>query len=308
MADMKEVQVTLSSSELKALTGGKRPRQPRGTRKQRGGAAVAESDASPESGRVQDIGGSLSPMEAAVAEGSVARIEKIDGGDVPVGVQSAISGEARGAPLLVGGGVTAAVASLGTIMDRGAPSPLAAGLTGLPSVTRPSLSGTTVVGGGSAAPIVIGGKRGGSTVSTVPIAKILPNKRRLSGAPAATTHKKPKFKVGGGSEEPQKTNSPPGGLSAPPGAGTTGGARVAGIAAKQTRRFKERKIKLTVKSSRVAKAMRHKVKTRVRAMPIGEVRKLLLQKGIIKAAAAEKLPEEMLRNMLRDYMLLHNAE
>jgi hypothetical protein len=46
----------------------------------------------------------------------------------------------------------------------------------------------------------------------------------------------------------------------------------------------------------------------VRGMPIADVRKLLLKKNIIKTSAAEKLPEEMLRNMLRDYMMLHNVE
>jgi hypothetical protein len=43
-------------------------------------------------------------------------------------------------------------------------------------------------------------------------------------------------------------------------------------------------------------------------MPIAEVKKVLLKKNIIKTSAAEKLPEEMLRNMLRDYMMLHSAE
>jgi len=307
MADMKVLNVTLSSdAELKALTGEKRPRRPRSTRKQRGGATSYGPDASPESGRVQDIGGSLSPMEAAVAEGAVARIEKIDSVGVPVGTQAAVSGEARGAPLMGGGGGIAPLGDKpnnGTVPTSLQVSPLAAGLTGTPSVIRASMSTTSTVGGAAPSPVVIGGKRGAPIVSTSQITRILPTKRRLTEAPAAITRKKQNFKIGGGG-----TNEQPGNTEPVQGGSVSGGARSAAPAAKQTRRFKERKIKLTVKSSRVSKAIRHKVKARVLAMPVDDVRKLLLEKGIIKAAAADKLPEEMLRNMLRDYMLLHNAD
>jgi hypothetical protein len=80
-----------------------------------------------------------------------------------------------------------------------------------------------------------------------------------------------------------------------------------GGAVKQTRRFKERKIRLTVKADS-ARKFRKSVKAKVRAMSLSEVKGLLLKKNIIKPAAAEKLPEPMMRNMLRDYMMLHNAE
>lgn len=291
---IKEVKVVLATdAEAKALMGGKAPRR-RGTRKQRGGAAVAATEELPESGRVQDIGGSLSPQAAAVAEGPVARIEKADAPAVPEGIQAPVGGEGRGAPL-IGGGAAPVIAV----------SPLAEKLSITPPATTvPALSTTTVAGGGGGgrqeAPIVIANKRGGGTVSTVPVAKILPTKRRNSGAPAAQTFKKPKFRIGG-AETPSAGPSPSGGEP------VAGGSKVGG-AAKQTRRFKARKIKLTVKSSRATKEVRQKVKAKVRAMPITDVRKLLLSKGIIKAAAADKLPEEMLRHMLRDYMLLHNAE
>jgi hypothetical protein len=184
-------------------------------------------------------------------------------------------------------------------------SPLAVKLSDTnPTLTMPVLAKTSV-GGGVAAPVLIGGKRGNPTVSTVPVAKILPTKRRLSGAPAAQTLKKPKFRIGGG--EAGKLENP-GTPEAGAGVDSEPGAPAVGGAAKQTRRFKARKIKLTVKSSRASKEIRHKVKAKVRSMPLVEVKKLLLKKNIIKTAAAEKLPEEMLRNMLRDYLMLHTAE
>lgn len=293
---IKELKVTLKTEdEVAALTGGKRPRRKRGTRKV-GGGAVAATEASPESGRVADAGGSLSPMAAAMVEGPAARVEKLGGGvSEPVGIAAPMSGEARGAPL-IGGGTTSEPIS-----------PLAVGLSVTPPTeTRPALSTTTAAGGGGSAPVVIGGKRGTiGTVNTVGgagEAKIIHTKRRPGGAaPAARTFKKAKFVVGGG-ETPGAESAPPGGRL------VSGPVSHAGGAAKQTRRFKERKIKFTVKSSRASKEIRVKVKARVRAMSLHDVRKILLAKGIIKAAAAEKLPEEMLRNMLRDYMLLHNAE
>jgi hypothetical protein len=205
-----------------------------------------------------------------------------------------VSGEARGAPLLGGGVTTEPI------------SPLAVKLSDTnPTVTMPVLAKTSVGGGVGAGSVLIGGKRGNPIVSTAPVAKILPTKRRLSGAPAAQTLKKPKFRIGGGEVEKMENPGTPelgAGVDSEPGAPAVGGA------AKQTRRFKARKIKLTVKSSRASKEMRHKVKAKVRSMPLVEVKKLLLKKNIIKTAAAEKLPEEMLRNMLRDYLMLHTAE
>jgi hypothetical protein len=292
MSDIKELKVTLTNdAEAVALTGGKKPRQRRGTRKQRGGAVPAGETA-------DGTGGALSPQEAAVAEGPRASVMKLDAPAVPTGTQESVSGEGRGAPLLGGSRATSEPIS---------PLAVASSITP-PAVTMPALSETTAVGGGSAAStaeVKIGGKRGIPTVNTVASAKIIPTKRRVSAAPAAQTLKKPKFLVGGAAAA--STGSP---SLVTPSAGDapSGGVTMVGGAAKQTRRFKERKIKLTVKSSRATKEIRHKVRAQVRAMCIADVKKLLLKKNIIKASAAEKLPEEMLRNMLRDYMMLHNAE
>lgn len=299
---VKELKVTLTDADAAVLKGGKKPRR-RATRKQSGGAATAEkgADATPETGRVQDLGGSLSPSEAAMAEGPVARIEKLDAPAVPTGIETHVSGEGAGAPILKGGArpITDAI------------SPLAVQLSVTPpAIVMPSLSKPATGGGGAG--IVIGGKRipGGLKVDAPSQApKILPTKRRLTSAPAAQTLRKPKFCVGGGGGGEIAEVANPGAPKHESGA-TLGmqAAPLVGGAFKQTRRFKARKIKLTVKSSRIAKEDRHKIKARVRAMPLVEVKKFLLGKGIIKVSAAEKLPEEMMRNMLRDYLLLHNAD
>jgi hypothetical protein len=300
MSDVKELQVTLTTdAEAAALTGGKKPRRQRSTRKQRGGGGAVPAGEIPDG-----TGGALSPQEAAVAEGPEARVLKLDTSTPatpPTGILEPVSGEGSGAPILAapkpmsGGGVT----------TQEPISPLATALSITPpAVTLPSLA-TTTIGGAQPVGLKIGGKRGVSTVNTVPVAKILPTKRRVSAAPPAQTLKKPKFKVSGGGI---MTSEIPGVRDTVTGADSATGGTKAGGAAKQTRRFKERKIKLTVKSSRTAREIRHKVKAQVRGMPIADVRKLLLKKNIIKTSAAEKLPEEMLRNMLRDYMMLHNVE
>jgi len=284
-SEIKQVAVVLNSdAEAKALTGGKKPRR-RTTRKSGGGGDSANAM------RVQDDGESLSPNPPA--EGPITRIEKADA--IPVGIERHVSGGTLGNSALIGGATFVA--------QHESISPLATGLSITPPATVMPVLSSPSTGGA----VTIGGKKGAgeqkSTVNTVPVARILPTKRRLTGAPAATTLRKPKFRIteGGASENPGVSNSLV-------GADSELGSIKSGGAAKQTRRFKARHIKLTVKSSRAAKELRHKVKAKVRSIPIGDVRKLLLKKNIIKSSAAEKLPEEMLRNMLRDYMLLHNVD
>jgi hypothetical protein len=73
----------------------------------------------------------------------------------------------------------------------------------------------------------------------------------------------------------------------------------------KTRKFRERKISITVRSGSRAAARR--VKEKVDALPIAQVRRALLRKGVLKPGNS-KTPETMLRSMLKDYMLLHNAD
>jgi hypothetical protein len=44
-------------------------------------------------------------------------------------------------------------------------------------------------------------------------------------------------------------------------------------------------------------------------MPIANVKKLLLRKGVLKPKEDGKMPpDDMMRSMLKDYLLLHTAE
>jgi hypothetical protein len=280
-SEIKQVAVVLNSdAEAKALIGGKKPRR-RTTRKSGGGDGTNAM-------RVQDLGESLNPN--APTEEPITRIEKADA--IPVGNETYTSG----ALMPSGGGRTVDTVQTEPI------SPLAVGLSITPPTTVMPAVSSPATGGA----VTIGGKKGAgeqkSTVNTVPTARILPTKRRLTGAPAATTLRKPKFRIEGGA------GNNPGAVNTLVGTASELGLIKSGGAVKQTRRFKARHIKLTVKSSRAAKELRNKVKAKVRSIPISDVRKLLLKKNVIKSSAAEKLPEEMLRNMLRDYMLLHSVD
>ena len=78
---------------------------------------------------------------------------------------------------------------------------------------------------------------------------------------------------------------------------------------KQTRKFKERKISITMKPSKASRKFRKTVKARVAAMPAAAVKKLLLRKGVLKPKQdGSAPPEEMMRGMLTDYLMLHNSE
>lgn len=175
-----------------------------------------------------------------------------------------------------------------------APDPMAA-----PTVPSAALSTTTVVGGAVVAPVKIQAKRTPeASAAPAPAAphsapKIIPTKKRISAAPSAvSTLKKPKFVVGAGLG-PQ--NAPE--VAAPSVFATT----------RKQRKFSERKIKLTVKPAVQTRRMRKTLKRNINAMPIAAVQKFLIRKGVLKPKSTAP-PEDILRSMMRDYMLLHAAE
>jgi hypothetical protein len=120
------------------------------------------------------------------------------------------------------------------------------------------------------------------TVATTPGApRILPTKRKSGGAPAMATRKKEKLVISTPLKHAQNTGSA------------------------KTRKFRERKISITVRTGNRAAAKR--IKEKVDALPIAQVRRALLRKGVLKPGSS-KTPEPMMRAMLKDYMLLHNAD
>lgn len=102
--------------------------------------------------------------------------------------------------------------------------------------------------------------------------KIVMNKKRTT-LPFATTVKKEKFIVKAPSGQTEK------------------------------RKFKERKISITMKSLATTRKESKAVKDKVYSMPIAQVKKLLLRKGLLKPNM--KTPEVILRSILLDYMTLH---
>jgi hypothetical protein len=167
-------------------------------------------------------------------------------------------------------------------------SPLAPAPPTIPPVVMPAVSSTSVVGGG-ATPIPAGTvniKPKNAPTSTAPssatvanIARILPNKKRPVNVPAVATLKKPRLIV-----EP-----------------------AAAPAAKTRRKFRERSIKITVKPTAASRKFRKTLKSRVDSMPIAAVRRVLMRKGIMKphVGGTADPPPEMMRSMLKDYLLLN---
>jgi hypothetical protein len=185
----------------------------------------------------------------------------------------------------------------------------------------PSIASTAVVGGGigSVGPKavhirekknIVGTQDAGSTASgssSTAAPKIIPHKKRLTAAPMAQTVKKPKLIIGGGEAEKNNpintTTNDPWGTR---GGGVKDGER-GPIRPKVRRKFTERKIKIEVKPSSKTRKSRSFIKERINSMPIQNVRKILIQKGLLKAKSTVP-PEPMMRSMLNDYYMLKESD
>lgn len=167
--------------------------------------------------------------------------------------------------------------------------------------SKAPLSSTPVVGGGN---IKISAKRHAATpavpavpatpaiaaapVSSASHARIIPMKKRISAAVAAKTFKKkPRLVVANPQNSFQHTPSP-------------------ATLTPKPRRFTERQIRISINPAATRKHRKH-LKDRVAAMPVGSVRRLLLRKGLLKPKATQP-PEDVMRSILKDYLLLHTAE
>lgn len=74
---------------------------------------------------------------------------------------------------------------------------------------------------------------------------------------------------------------------------------------KKKRRFTERRVSISVKHVASTRKQRRSVNDRVRGMSIDQIRKTLLEKGILKVKSNP--PESMMRSMMRDYLSLHHS-
>jgi len=141
----------------------------------------------------------------------------------------------------------------------------------VPAVPIPSVAISNVPGVGGAVKIVPK-KHSTPQTPTTSAPKLVMNKKRTS-LPISSTLKKPKLVV---TAQPEP---------------------------KKKRRFTERKISITMKPLATTRKHQKDMKEKVSAMPIAQVKKVLLQKGLLKPN--HKTPEEILRSMLIDYMMLH---
>ena len=131
------------------------------------------------------------------------------------------------------------------------------------------------------------------------VPKIIASKRKIGGAVNTSanletpsnnhTYKKPKFIMGGTGL--QKVTAP----------------TVQKSAQVPTRKYKARKVKLTLTSSVKTRKTRRDLKGNVAALPIEKVKEALLKKGLIKSLKTTT-PPAMLRALLLDFYLLHAAE
>jgi hypothetical protein len=148
-----------------------------------------------------------------------------------------------------------------------------------PAVTPTSIPAAptlNIPGVGGAVKIVP--KKNNISQITSPAPKLLMNKKRTS-LPISSTIKKPKLVVTTAAPQPEP---------------------------KKKRRFTERKISITMKPFATTRKHQKDTKDKVSIMPIAQVKKILLQKGLLKPN--HKTPEDILRSMLIDYMMLHSED
>jgi hypothetical protein len=75
---------------------------------------------------------------------------------------------------------------------------------------------------------------------------------------------------------------------------------------KAKRQFTARKISLILKPFSSTRKQRKQLKDKIAKMPTAAIRKLLIQKGLMKPNANP--PDDISRNMLHDFMMLHAIE
>lgn len=188
-------------------------------------------------------------------------------------------------------------------MDQEPISPLAPVPPTIPPQVVPALSTTTTVGGAGTVNIKPKVNATETVVAAAaPAVKILPTKKRITNVPSANaTLKKPKLIV-------PVSAAPENGAARRSGGDSTQSGGGAGHL-KKTRKFKQRTVSITVKPSKASRKFRRTIKRRVHTMPISAVKRLLIKKGIIKPKSDTALPpEDIMRSMLADYMMLHNSE
>ena len=226
-------------------------------------------------------GGALAPADVKGAEAEMTATQGAEGTPPPAVVAApAPSIDTRGQSWLPNAGTTA----MPNVEKLDTPAPGPTAIDVKVNVGSPMTGGASVYSGNGT--VKLSAKKNSSPLpaSAFPGApRILPTKRKSGGAPAmVATRKKMRLVI----STPLKP--------ATPHAHPT-----------KTRKFRERRISITMRPGSRAAARR--IKEKVNALPIAQVRRALLRKGVLKPGSS-KTPEPMMRAMLLDYMLLHNAD
>ena len=112
-------------------------------------------------------------------------------------------------------------------------------------------------------------------------AKILPKKK-------ITSYKKPKLVISALTPE--------------------NGTKNANFGGTKKRSFSERSISIEMRPVSATRKHRKNLGAKIASMPLAAIRQFLLRRGVLKNKARTSVPDEMLRSMLKDYLLLRAAE
>jgi len=112
-------------------------------------------------------------------------------------------------------------------------------------------------------------------------AKILPKKK-------ITSYKKPKLVISALTPE--------------------NGMRNTNFGVTKKRSFSERSISIEMRPVSATRKHRKNLGAKIASMPLAAIRQFLLRRGVLKNKARTSVPDEMLRSMLKDYLLLRAAE
>ena len=124
--------------------------------------------------------------------------------------------------------------------------------------------------------------------------KILTTKKRPTEVPAVA-QKKSTFFISSVQNQ-QKLPGPVGDLS-----------KTQGVHKTMKKNYKERKISIQIRTNDQTKRFKNKLDKEIPDMPIANVKKFLIKSGVLKPKKTYP-PDEILRSMMRDYMLLHTIE
>jgi hypothetical protein len=273
MSQVKEFKVSLTEADEKAFNPGTRTRKRRvgvNAKTTKGGAADNEGAALAEGVPIPD----LRPVAPSIATTSQSWIPGANSVSSAMPNMSALTTPHVG-PTAADIPLNAGPPMKGGAVRLAAKKSAGGAVHSTNSHTNPSASVKNGIQGG--------GGGGGAA------ARILTTKKR--SAPPPTTRKKPKLIIAPG--------------TGPKHLAKSGSTENVSIDKNRTRKFRERRISIMVRPT--ARSAAKKIREKIAVMPIAQIKRTLIRKGILKPSGKTP-PDQMMRSMLRDYLLLHTAD